>query len=360
MTGLKASTFCSFTSFAYNEDPANGNDKLKTKNRLGQGHPGLHRKVSLVITLVSFQVVSIQISEMPGRWAMEASSTLFCFDQWQQCFPWRNISENVDVISSGPAAVFCLGEIFARIFDVIFFWRTSGYFWMWFFLEQWQNLFLTPPFVRIVHIERPFEDRHLGCWSVYSPWPSRTCRVFEISYVKKVGKQVLQPGRMAPQSMLKALEPPKLPSSLNGVGMDKRKCVWPCSSSFLGRTTCPRHLQDTIAVMSLASDTRREAMLCSAVLVLPWCCTVILIQNMNLDRSIRVYQSIMMSSSCELALSNTQTSCRHSMLTPRLPLKLCLSRWHLRAPHNRVQPMDPMAPEPKDMTCLMHYLSCRS
>lgn len=38
----------------------------------------------------------------------------------------------------------------------------------------------------------------------------------------------------------------------------------------LGRTTCPRHPQNTIAVMSLASDTRREAMLCSAVLVLPW------------------------------------------------------------------------------------------
>ena len=43
--------------------------------------------------------------------------------------------------------------------------------------------------------------------------------------------------------------------------------------------------------MSLASDTRREAMLCSAVLVLPWCCTVILIQNMNLDTSIRVFLS---------------------------------------------------------------------
>ena len=26
-------------------------------------------------------------------------------------------------------------------------------------------------FVRIVHMEMPFEDRHLGCWSVYSPWP---------------------------------------------------------------------------------------------------------------------------------------------------------------------------------------------
>lgn len=30
------------------------------------------------------------------------------------------------MISSGPAAVFCLGEICVRIFDVIFFWSSGN------------------------------------------------------------------------------------------------------------------------------------------------------------------------------------------------------------------------------------------